>query len=64
LGVLPLCAYFMRTMNTPLHPLLLEIARLANVTPQEAMERILDSVLEQANRDEEVTQSLVDICDL
>jgi hypothetical protein len=35
----------MRTMNPPLHPLLLEIAHLANVTPQEALERIASEEL-------------------
>jgi hypothetical protein len=49
----------MRTMNTPLHPLLLEIARLANVTPQEAIERIAGSVLEQIKVDPELFAGVI-----
>lgn len=46
----------MRTMNTPLHPLLLEIAHLANVTSQEAIIGKLAS--------EELLSVLDDVCGL
>ncbi len=50
-----------RTMNPQTYALLLEIARISNVTPQEALERIAGSVLEQAAGDPNLIESIVEL---
>ena len=46
-------------MNAQTYAVLLEIARLANVTPQEALERIAGSVLEQIKVDPELFAGVI-----
>ncbi len=59
--VLPTKSYCGRTMNPQTYALLLEIAQLENVTPQEVMERIVESVLEQAKDNEDTIDTIRDL---